>query len=109
MSTADTIKPGDNLEPLTDDQLRAVIREYGLNSPWYGDEDGRTLESELLRRRPHLAGFRSALLVATQADLDEAAAKDPSTRMSLTAPLSPATEAIGQAYDKSVANWLAGS
>jgi hypothetical protein len=100
-------KPGADLESLTDDQLRAVIRDYGLDSPWYGDEDERTPEGELLRRLPHLAGFRSALSVARQADDDAAVAKDgPAARMLLKVPTSPATAAIAQAYDRSVANWL---
>lgn len=107
--TAKTPEVGDDLESLTDDQLRAVIREYGLNSPWYGDEDERTPEKELLRRLPHLAGFRSAMFMAEQADDDAAVAEHgPRARMELYSMKhpSPAATALREQYNRSVANWV---
>ncbi|SFQ28179.1 hypothetical protein [Amycolatopsis rubida] len=94
--------PGDDLTALTDEQLRRVVREYGWNSPWHGDEDERTPETELLDRFPAARGLHFAIRLALRAE------HDPEGDVLSAEPVrpSPATQALQAWYRAWRDNWL---
>lgn len=96
------LQPGDDLGKANDDEVRAVIREYGLQSPWYGSSEDFTLRDEVHERDP-----RSRVLhgeVQRSAAVDQQAGN----AMTLDWDDSPLTLALQRAYDEAVQRWLDG-
>ncbi len=104
-----TISPGADLSAISDDELRALIGEYGIDSPWYGEENEDTLRVVVHGRSSKVSGLYGEMERSAKTDVTAARERgDDKAIMTLTYETA-ATKDARAAYNDALRSWVAGS